>query len=67
MDEHILLTAAGFAAAGIAAIAWAFDYRRLHRRNLDAVGFMPWTNVFFAAMLTACVLLGLAAREWLAG
>ena len=67
MDDPILLTAAGVVAVLIAVIAWVGDNRRLYRRELDAVGFMPWTSVFFAAMLVGCVLLGLAARAWLAG
>ena len=59
--------------ASVAAIAlivaltavWA-DRRRMHRTNLDAVGFMPWTVIYLIAFLTAIVLLGLAAREWFA-
>lgn len=43
------------------------DRRRMRRSNPDDVGFMPWTGLFFWAMLSACVLLGLATRAWLAG
>jgi hypothetical protein len=58
---------AGVVAAGIALVAWLGDRRRMRRSNPDDVGFVPWTAVFFWALLAACVLLGLAAREWLGG
>lgn len=61
------LLSAGLAAGMIAAVAWWGDRRRLRRRDPDAVGFMPWTTVFFFALLLACVLLGLAGRAWVAG
>ena len=53
-------------AALIAALAWWGDRRRVRRRDLDAVGWMPWTPVFFVALMVACVALGLAAKAWLA-
>lgn len=58
--------AGGLAAAMLALAAWLGDHRRARRKNPDAVGFMPWTTVFLLALLAACVLLGLAGREWLA-
>ena len=57
----------GAVAAGIAAWASLADRRRVRRTNLDAVGFMPWTPIFFVALLVACVALGLAARSWFSG
>ena len=57
----------GAVAAGLAAWASLADRRRVRRSNLDAVGFMPWTPIFFVSLLVACVALGLAAREWFAG
>lgn len=57
---------AGCISAAIALMAWLGDYRRTRRRDLDAVGFMPWTAIFFLGLLAACVLLGLAARAWFA-
>ena len=56
----------GFSAVVIAAIAWTGDRRRFRRRDLDKVGFMPWTPIFFVALLFAIVLLGLASRMWFA-
>lgn len=61
---HVMLAAA---AVTLAAIAWFADLRRLRRRDPDAVGFMPWTLIFLLALLAACILAGLAAREWVAG
>jgi hypothetical protein len=58
---------AGLLAVAIAVIAWLGDRRRARRKNPDAVGFMPWTAVFFFALFAACLLLGLAGRAWLAG
>ena len=63
----VTLGSAGLVAAALAFVAWLGDRRRMRRVHPDAVGFMPWTGVFFFALFAACVLLGLAAREWLAG
>jgi hypothetical protein len=51
----------------LAALAWLGDYRRVRRQDMDAVGWVPWTPLFFVALIVALVALGLAAREWLAG
>lgn len=48
-------------------MAWAADRRRMRRSDPDKVGFMPWTGLFFRALLAACSLLGLAAKVWLIG
>jgi hypothetical protein len=39
----------------------------MRRSDPDAVGFMPWRDVFFFAALIACVTLGLAAKAFFAG
>lgn len=64
LSEPLALT--GMAAAVIAIGAWLGDRRRMRRTNLDNVGFMPWTAIFFVALLAAIVLLGLAGRDWFA-
>lgn len=61
------LAVAGAIAALVAAFSWVGDRRRAKRKNLNRVGFMPWTGIFFIALLVALVLLGLAGRAWLAG
>ena len=67
LTDFTTMRAIGIAAALIAALAWWGDRRRVRRRDLDAVGWMPWTPVFFVALMVACVALGLAAKAWLAG
>jgi hypothetical protein len=59
--------ALGLAATLLAALAWWGDRRRLRRENLDAVGWVPWTPVFFVALLVAIVALGLAGAAWVRG
>jgi hypothetical protein len=59
--------ALGTAAGVLALVASVADRRRVRRRELDKVGYVPWTAVFFAALLGACVALGFAARAWIAG
>jgi len=61
------LVLCGLAAVALAAVAWTGDRLRRRRRDLDKVGIMPWTPIFFFALLAAIMLLGLAAREWIAG
>lgn len=51
---------AALAVAGIA--SWA-DRRRVKRRDLDAVGLVPWPLVLLAAILTAAVLAAIALKS----
>ena len=67
MDDLHLLGIIAALALGLALVAWLGDRRRIRRTNPDAVGFMPWTGVFFFAVLAACVLIGLAVRLWIIG
>lgn len=68
MDDSLrVMTICGIAAAVLAIVAWVGDRRRHRRRNLDRVGFMPWTPIFFWSLLAAVLLLGLSARAWLGG
>ncbi len=65
LTDHLAL-AGGLAAILVGMIAWWGDRRRLHRRDPDRVGIMPWTGLFFWAVLFASVLLLMALQEWLA-
>lgn len=64
--DHALLVG-GAMALVLAALAWWADRRRLRRADLDRVGLMPWTGVFFWALLAAAILLAGALELWLAG
>lgn len=55
----------GIVATLLAALAWWGDRRRMRRRDPDRVGIMPWTGLFFWAVLFASVLLAVAGQEWL--
>ena len=52
---HLLVI--GLAAGGIALWAWLADRRRIRRSDPDAVGFMPWTTLYFWAAFVAFLLL----------
>jgi len=56
------LAYAGTAALALAALAWIKDWRRRHRKDLDAVGVVDWTTVFFLAFLAGVLLLIVAAK-----
>lgn len=61
------LAIAGWAFAALAALAWFGDHRRNRRTDVDRVGWVPWTGVFFWSFLAAVLLLGLAGKAWLQG
>lgn len=68
MDDLPLdLLLAGAGSLLVAVAAWFADRRRMRRADPDAVGFMPWTTVFFWALLAACLLLAGGTRMSLAG
>lgn len=66
MDDWQQMALYGAVAAVLALGAWLGDRRRMRRSDPDAVGFMPWTAIFFLSTFVACIVLGLAAREWFA-
>ncbi|WP_156839319.1 hypothetical protein [Novosphingobium aquimarinum] len=61
-----LLAVPGAFFAILALTAWLGDRRRVRRRDLERIGFMPWTGLFFLSLVAALILLGLAGREWIA-
>lgn len=58
---------AGGALLLLAAFAGLAERRRLRRKHIDAVGFMPWTTVSFLAVFPGVILLALAMKGWVAG
>ncbi|WP_159977958.1 MULTISPECIES: hypothetical protein [unclassified Novosphingobium] len=66
-DSTKIMTIFGSLSAVLAAVAWLGDRRRHHRKDIDRVGFMPWTPIFFWSLLAAVLLLGLSARKVLGG
>lgn len=58
----MILASAGGLAALVAAFAWLADYSQTKRRNLDRVGLIPWTSIFFFALLAAVLLLAVSAQ-----
>lgn len=67
MTDVAIAGTIGLTAALIAAYSRWADVRRLRRSNPDAVGFMPWTAIYFLALFVSCVTLGAAAKGWFAG
>jgi len=49
--------------AGVA--MWA-EIRRIKRKAIDRVGWMPWTKLFFVSALVGLTLLVMAIAGWMA-
>lgn len=62
-DSDKIMAVIGGIAVALAIIAWLGDRRRMKRRDLDRVGFMPWTSVFFFALMAAVLLLGVVGKD----
>ncbi len=51
----------------VGAVALLGERRRLHRKHIDAVGWMPWTTLSVLATFAGLSLLAMAATGWLKG
>lgn len=65
-DLPFELFLSGGLAVLVAAWAWFADRRRMRRSDPDAVGFMPWTTVFFLGVLAGVLLLAAAGQIYFA-
>ena len=65
-DATLLGLAAGVLLL-VAAYAGFAERRRVRRKAIDAVGWVPWLTVFFLAFFPGVILLALAVKGWLAG
>jgi hypothetical protein len=53
LGMHIFLWSGCAAALAVAGVATIAEQRRVNRRNLDNVGFMPWPLITVLAMMIA--------------
>ena len=63
--EMVALLGAGFLV--LAAVALFADKRRSKRKNINRVGFMPWTAIFMGSMIIGGGLLALALPRVIGG
>ncbi len=66
-SDATLLALAGAALLLVALAAFLGDRRRMRRRHIDAVGWMPWTTLSVLASFVGLCLLAMGATGWLAG
>ena len=64
-SDATLAALAGGALLALAVWSAIAERRRLRRNRIDAVGFMPWTAVFFLAFFPGLTLLALGVMGWL--
>ena len=65
-DATILALIAGGVLAISALAAWR-DVRRRRRRNIDAVGIMPWRDIAAISSIAGLVMLAMAVMGWIKG
>lgn len=59
LTECLMVAGAALLVAGW---AWFADRRRMRRRVPDAVGWVPWTGVFFWAVMVGLLALAVAVK-----
>lgn len=65
--EASWLVYSGLGLLALSALAAWGDYRRLHRRNIDAVGVMPWRDLSAMTSFAGLVLLAVGLLGWIGG
>ena len=66
-SDATLAALAGGVLLLVAVVSAFAERRRLRRSQIDAVGFVPWTAVFFLAFFPGVTLLALGVMGWLRG
>ena len=66
-SDATLVGLAGGVLIAVAGIALLGERRRLRRKYIDAVGWMPWTTLSALTTFAALTLLAMAAMGWLRG
>jgi hypothetical protein len=64
-SEATLFGLWGAAMLTVAVIAFIGDRRRMRRKAIDAVGWMPWRDVAALSLFAGFVLLAVAVTGWL--
>ena len=66
-SEATLFGLWGGAMLTVAVIAFIGDRRRMRRRRIDAVGWVPWSTLSVLTTFAGLSLLAMAAMGWLRG
>ena len=66
-SDATLVGLAGGVLIAVAGIALLGERRRLRRKHIDAVGWMPWTTLSALTTFAGLTLLAMAAMGWLRG
>ena len=66
-SDATLVGLAGAASLAVAGLALLGERRRLRRKHIDAVGWMPWTTLSVMATFVGFSLLAVAVTGWLRG
>ena len=66
-SDATLIALGGVALLLVAVLAFLGDRRRMRRRHIDAVGWMPWTTVSVLSSFAGLSLLAMAATGGLSG
>lgn len=64
-SEATLFGLWGAALLLVALIAFLGDWRRMRRKRIDAVGWMPWRDVAALSLFAGFVLMTVAVTGWL--